>query len=208
MKAHDKKSQASLTPLDALEFLKEGNDRFLNNLRANRNLLQMVNDTSEGQWPFAVILSCIDSRTSAELIFDQGLGDIFSVRVAGNVVNEDVLGSMEYAVKYAGSKLVVVLGHTKCGAVTSACNQVKDGNITALMQKIKPAIAMEKTVTQHRDGNNAVFVERVAALNVTHALYEIRERSPIISEMEKEGKVIVIGATYDVESGKVDFYED
>jgi len=208
MKAHDKKSQASLTPLDALEFLKEGNDRFLNNLRANRNLLQMVNDTSEGQWPFAVILSCIDSRTSAELIFDQGLGDIFSVRVAGNVVNEDVLGSMEYAVKYAGSKLVVVLGHTKCGAVTSACNQVKDGNITALMKKIKPAIAMEKTVTQHRDGNNAVFVERVAALNVTHALYEIRERSPIISEMEKEGKVIVIGATYDVESGKVDFYED
>nr|MBI1230753.1 carbonic anhydrase [Cytophagales bacterium] len=208
MKAHDKKSQASLTPLDALEFLKEGNSRFLNNLRANRNLLQMVNDTSEGQWPFAVILSCIDSRTSAELIFDQGLGDIFSVRVAGNVVNEDVLGSMEYAVKYAGSKLVVVLGHTKCGAVTSACNQVKDGNITALMHKIKPAIAMEKTVTQHRDGNNAIFVEKVAELNVTHALYEIRERSPIISEMEKEGKVIVIGATYDVESGKVDFYED
>lgn len=208
MKAHDKKSQASLTPLDALEFLKEGNDRFLNNLRANRNLLQMVNDTSEGQWPFAVILSCIDSRTSAELVFDQGLGDIFSVRVAGNVVNEDVLGSMEYAVKYAGSKLVVVLGHTKCGAVTSACNQVKDGNITALMHKIKPAIAMEKTVTQHRDGNNAIFVEKVATLNITHALYEIRERSPIISEMEKEGKVIVIGATYDVESGKVDFYED
>jgi carbonic anhydrase len=208
MKAHDKKSQASLTPQDALEYLKEGNHRFVNNLRANRNLLQMVNETSEGQWPFAVILSCIDSRTSAELVFDQGLGDVFSVRVAGNVVNEDVLGSMEYAVKYAGSKLVLVLGHTKCGAVTSACNKVKDGNITALMHKIKPAIALEKTVAENRDGSNSDFVEKVAKLNVYHALDEIRERSQIISEMEKEGKVILIGANYDVESGKVEFFED
>lgn len=208
MKAHDKKSQASLSPQDALEYLKEGNHRFLNNLQANRNLLQMVNDTSEGQWPFAVILSCIDSRTSAELIFDQGLGDIFSVRVAGNVVNEDVLGSMEYAVKYAGSKLVVVLGHSKCGAVTSACNQVKDGNITALMHKIKPAISMEKTVTENRDGNNSIFVEKVSALNVSHALYEIRERSQIIADMEQKGQVLVVGASYDVESGRVVFFED
>lgn len=208
MKAHDKKSQTSLTPQDALKYLKEGNHRFLKNLRANRNLLQMVNDTSEGQWPFAVILSCIDSRTSAEIVFDQGLGDIFSVRVAGNVVNEDVLGSMEYAVKYAGSKLVLVLGHTKCGAVTSACNKVKDGNITALMHKIKPAIDLEKTVIDNRDGSNSDFVEKVANLNVFHAIEEIRERSQIISEMEKEGKVILKGASYDVESGKIDFFDD
>ncbi|MEX0884250.1 MAG: carbonic anhydrase, partial [Cyclobacteriaceae bacterium] len=133
MKAHTKTTQDSLTPQDALEFLKEGNKRFINNLSTNRNLLQMVNETRDGQWPFAVVLSCIDSRTSAELIFDQGLGDIFSARVAGNIVNEDILGSMEYAIKYAGSKLVLVLGHTKCGAVTSACKKVKDGNITALL---------------------------------------------------------------------------
>lgn len=208
MKAHDKKSQSSLTPQDALEYLKEGNNRFLNNLRANRNLLQMVNETSEGQWPFAVILSCIDSRTSAELVFDQGLGDIFSVRVAGNVVNEDVLGSMEYAVKYAGSKLVLVLGHTKCGAVTSACNKVKDGNITALLHKIKPAIEKEKTVTENRDASNSEFVEKVTNLNVYHAIDEIRERSQIISDMEKDGRVIVVGASYDVESGKVNFFEN
>lgn len=208
MRAHTKRTQESLTPQDALSFLKEGNQRFLNNLRANRNLLQMVNETSDGQWPFAVILSCIDSRTSAELVFDQGLGDIFSARVAGNVVNEDVLGSMEYAVKYAGSKLLVVLGHTKCGAVTSACNKVKDGNITALMHKIKPAIDKETTVMENRDGSNSEFVEKVAVLNVHHVLEEIRERSEIISEFEKEGKIMLVGAIYDVETGKVDFFDN
>lgn len=208
MKAHDKKSQSSLTPQDALDYLKEGNNRFINNLRANRNLLQMVNETSDGQWPFAVILSCIDSRTATELIFDQGLGDVFSVRVAGNVVNEDVLGSMEYAVKYAGSKLVVVLGHTKCGAVTAACSKVKDGNITALMHKIKPAIDKEASVKENRDGKNSDFVEKVATLNVHHAIEEIRERSEIIAGMEKDGKIMIVGGVYDVETGVVDFFED
>lgn len=208
MKAHDKKSQTALTPQDALDYLKEGNKRFINNLRANRNLLQMVNETSDGQWPFAVILSCIDSRTSAELVFDQGLGDIFSARVAGNVVNEDVLGSMEYAVKYAGSKLVVVLGHSKCGAVTAACNRVKDGNITALMHKIKPAIDKEESVTENRNGSNTEFVEKVAHLNVFHAIDEIRERSEIISSFEKEGKILIVGGIYDVETGVVDFFEN
>jgi carbonic anhydrase len=207
MKAHTRRTQESLTPQDALEFLKEGNQRFINNLRANRNLLQMVNETSEGQWPFAVILSCIDSRTSAELIFDQGLGDIFSARVAGNVVNEDILGSMEYAVKYAGSKLVLVLGHTKCGAVTSACNKVKDGNITALMHKLKPAIEKETTVVEKRDGSNSEFVEKVALLNVHHALDEIRDRSEIISDFEKEGKILLAGGIYDVEKGVVEFFD-
>ncbi|WP_209331474.1 carbonic anhydrase family protein [Lunatimonas salinarum] len=208
MKAHDKKSQSSLTPQDALDYLKEGNHRFINNLRANRNLLQMVNETSDGQWPFAVILSCIDSRTAAELVFDQGLGDVFSVRVAGNVVNEDVLGSMEYAVKYAGSKLIVVLGHTKCGAVTAACSKVKDGNITALMHKIKPAIDKEVSVKENRDGKNSEFVEKVANLNVLHALEEIRDRSEIIEQMEKEGKILIVGGIYDVETGVVEFFED
>lgn len=206
MRAHTKNTQESLTPQDALDYLKEGNHRFINNLRANRNLLQMVNETSEGQWPFAVILSCIDSRTSAELIFDQGLGDIFSARVAGNVVNEDVLGSMEYAVKYAGSKLVVVLGHTKCGAITSACNKVKDGNITALMHKIKPALDKEDTVTEDRTGNNSEFVEKVAKLNVEHALDEIRNRSEILDQFEKEGKIMLVGGIYDVETGEVNFF--
>jgi carbonic anhydrase len=167
----------------------------------------MVNETSEGQWPFAVVLSCIDSRTSAELIFDQGLGDIFSARVAGNVVNEDILGSMEYAVKYAGSKMVLVLGHTNCGAVTSACNKVKDGNITALMHKLKPAIEKETTVVEKRDGSNSEFVEKVALLNVHHALDEIRDRSEIISDFEKEGKILLAGGIYDVETGVVEFFD-
>lgn len=206
MKAHTKTTQDSLSPKDALNFLKEGNKRFISNLSTNKNLLQMVNETRDGQWPFAVVLSCIDSRTSAELVFDQGLGDIFSARVAGNVVNEDILGSMEYAVKYAGSKLVLVLGHTKCGAVTSACKKVKDGNITALLHKIKPAIdRAEKESNASTD--DAVFIEKVATFNVFEALEEIRERSPIINNLEKEGKILVAGAVYDVETGQVQFFE-
>lgn len=207
MKAHTKTTQDSLSPQDALTFLKEGNKRFISNLSRNRNLLQMVSETRDGQWPFAVVLSCIDSRTSAELIFDQGLGDIFSARVAGNVVNEDILGSMEYAVKYAGSKLVLVLGHTKCGAVTSACKKVKDGNITALLHKIKPAI---DRATKENNGatDDPVFIEKVATYNVFEAMEEIRERSPIINNLEKEGEIMVLGAVYDVETGRVQFFEN
>ncbi|MFO7824851.1 MAG: carbonic anhydrase family protein [Cyclobacterium sp.] len=207
MKAHTKATQESLNPEEALTILKEGNQRFIKNLRSNRNLLEMVNETRDGQWPFAVVLSCIDSRTSAELIFDQGLGDIFSARVAGNVVNEDILGSMEYAVKYAGSKLVLVLGHTKCGAVTSACKNVKDGNITALLHKIKPAIEKASKTTQ-APSDDPEFIEKVAELNVFEAMDEIRERSTIIDGLEKEGKIKVVGAVYDVETGEVTFYED
>ena len=140
MKAHTKETQATMTPAKSLQFLKEGNLRFQNNLKANRNLLEQVNDTSEGQFPFATILSCIDSRVSAELIFDQGLGDIFSVRIAGNFVNQDILGSMEFACKLAGTKLVVVLGHTACGAVKGACDDAKLGNLTGMLSKIKPAV--------------------------------------------------------------------
>ncbi|WP_162342028.1 carbonic anhydrase family protein [Cyclobacterium salsum] len=207
MKAHTKTTQDSLSPQDALTFLKEGNKRFISNLSTNKNLLQMVNETRDGQWPFAVVLSCIDSRTSAELIFDQGLGDIFSARVAGNVVNEDILGSMEYAVKYAGSKLVLVLGHTKCGAVTSACKKVKDGNITALLHKIKPAL---DRATKESNGatDDPVFIEKVATFNVLEAMEEIRERSPIINNLEKKGEIMVVGAVYDVETGQVQFFEN
>src|ERR1700748_914728 len=130
MRTHTKESQEHLTPQRAIEFLKEGNERFVNNLRINRDLLTQVNSTSTGQFPFAAILSCIDSRTSAELIFDQGLGDIFSIRIAGNILNDDILGSMEFACKLAGSKLIVVLGHTKCGAISGACNNVELGHLT------------------------------------------------------------------------------
>ena len=157
MKAHNKETQAQMTPRKALQFLQEGNNRFINNLKANRNLLEQVNETRDGQWPFATILSCIDSRTSAELIFDQGLGDIFSVRIAGNIVNTDILGSMEFACKVAGSKLIVVLGHSKCGAVKGACDHVKLGNLTELLSKIQPAVYEESTITEDRSSSNSAF---------------------------------------------------
>lgn len=140
MKAHTAETQATMTPAKALEILQEGNQRFVSNLKVNRNLLEQVNATKDGQFPFAIVLSCIDSRTSAELIFDQGLGDIFSVRIAGNVLNKDILGSMEFACKLAGSKQIVVLGHSKCGAIKGACAGVKIGNLSGLLEKIDPAI--------------------------------------------------------------------
>lgn len=157
-----------MTPLSALDSLKEGNSRFMNNLKVNRNLLQQVNETSDGQWPFAVIVSCIDSRTSAELIFDQGLGDVFSIRVAGNVINTDVVGSIEYACKLAGSKLVVILGHTQCGAIKGACDHIELGNLTELLSKIQPAVYQEKTFlnTEDRNSKNNIFVENVANLKI------------------------------------------
>lgn len=204
MRTHSKNSQSELTPDDALLFLQEGNDRFVNNLRANRNLLQQVNETSDGQFPFAVILSCIDSRTSAELIFDQGLGDVFSVRVAGNVVNEDVLGSMEYACKVAGSKLVVVLGHSKCGAVTSACQHVELGNITALLSKIQPAVKQVEAEVGTIDTEEKV--QKVADINVDVAISAVRAKSEILSSLEKEGSIKIVGGMYDVETGVVTFH--
>lgn len=205
MKAHTRKTQSEVTPEMALDFLKEGNERFIKNLRANRNLLEQVNDTAEGQFPFAVVLSCIDSRTSSELIFDQGLGDIFSARVAGNVVNEDILGSMEYSCKVAGSKLVVVTGHSKCGAVTAACKHVEMGNITALLSKVKPAIdKIEPTVD---DITSNESVQKVADENVIVAINEIRKRSEILAEMERNGEIKIVGAMYDVESGEVNFFD-
>lgn len=182
----------------------------MNNLKASRNLLQQVNDTREGQWPFAVILSCIDSRTSAELIFDQGLGDIFSIRIAGNIVNTDIIGSIEFACKLAGSKLIVVLGHTKCGAVKGACDHVEMGNLTELLAKIQPAVYQETNTDDKaaRNSANDVFVENVASLNVKRSVRAIVERSFILEQMIANGEIVIIGAKHDLESGAVVFYQD
>ena len=161
MRTLTKELQEKITPQQAVEILKEGNIRFVQNLKVSRNLLDQVNDTRNGQWPFAVILSCIDSRTSSELIFDQGIGDIFSVRIAGNVINEDILGSMEFACAVAGSKFILVLGHTKCGAIKGACDHVQMGHLSTLLSKIEPAVEEETTTKENRTSNNQEFVENV-----------------------------------------------
>ena len=206
MWAHTKELQDRISPEEALEYLIEGNRRFVNNLNSNRNLLKQVNMTSEGQFPFAAILSCIDSRTSAELIFDQGLGDIFSIRVAGNVLNNDILGSMEYACGIAHSKVVVVLGHTKCGAITSACDDLMFGHLTGLVHKIRIPIRQEKSVTDNRTGSNPEYVNKVSELNVLHTMERLRLRSSILSGLEREGKILIVGGMYDLDSGVVRFF--
>lgn len=210
MKAHTSETQSSMTPAKAIDILKEGNLRFVNNLKVNRNLLQQANETRAGQWPFAVILSCIDSRTSAELIFDQGLGDIFSIRIAGNVVNTDIVGSLEYACKIAGSKLIVVLGHTSCGAIKGACDHIELGSLTELLSKIQPSIYQEITTTDssQRNSSNAAFVENVATLNVRNSVKSIVNRSYILEQMVEKGEVAVIGAKLNLETGRVEFYDD
>ena len=208
MKTHTQETQDLLSPRMAMNILKEGNERFIKNLKQQRNLLEQVNDTRDGQWPFATVLSCIDSRTSAELIFDQGLGDIFSVRIAGNIVNTDILGSMEFACKVAGSKLIVVLGHTKCGAVKGACDHVEMGNLTELLSKIQPAVYQEKQTTKDRSSSNYTFVENVAEINVKRSVKSIIERSFILEQMVENGQIGVIGAMYNIETGVVDFYDD
>ena len=206
MKTLTKEMQAAITPSMALELLKEGNKRFVNNLKVNRNLIQQANETSDGQHPFAVILSCIDSRTSAELIFDQGLGDIFSVRVAGNVINEDILGSMEFGCKVAGAKMIVVLGHTKCGAIKGACDHVEMGNLTDLLSKIRPAVEEETLTKENRNSSNTVFVENVANINVKRSVRSIIEKSPILKEMIESGQIGIVGGTHDITTGVVTFY--
>lgn len=208
MKTLTKEMQAAITPAIALDILKKGNDRFVNNLKTNRNLLQQANETSDGQHPFAVILSCIDSRTSAELIFDQGLGDVFSIRIAGNIINEDILGSMEFGCKVAGSKIIVVLGHAKCGAVKGACDHVEMGNLTALLSKIRPAVDKENTVNENRNSGNAEFVEKVAAINVKQTIKAILERSPILREMIENSEIGIVGGIHDITTGIVNFYEE
>ena len=200
METLTKEIQDSILPLNALERLKAGNQRFLAKKNTDRDLLEQVGITGSGQYPFAALLSCIDSRVPAELVFDQGIGDIFNVRVAGNIVNEDVLGSLEYSCKVAGSKLVLVLGHTKCGAVTSACKHVELGNITPLLQKIKPAV--DELVHGELSPE---LIEEVAVKNVENSIALIREKSEILNEMEQNGEIQIVGAIYNVNSGAVEF---
>jgi carbonic anhydrase len=210
MKAHTFESQATITPHRALEILKEGNERFVSNLRINRNLLQQANETRDGQFPFATVVSCIDSRTSAELIFDQGLGDIFSVRIAGNVINTDIVGSLEFACYVSGSRLVVVLGHTSCGAIKGACDHVEIGNLTELLSKIQPSVYEESQTSNPalRNSKNAGFVENVADLNVRRSVRTIVNRSYILERLIESGKVAIIGAKHDLTTGAVTFFDD
>ena len=207
MEAQTKETQDKMTPDKSLNELKLGNQRFVNKNQLNRDLLQQVKETSTGQYPFATILSCIDSRVSSELIFDQGIGDIFSVRIAGNFVNEDILGSMEFACKLAGTKLIVVLGHTACGAVKGACDHARLGNLTALINKIEPAVdaVIEPQDKSLRNSSNIEFVNRVAEKNVQMTISEIRSASPVLNEMEKNGEIKIIGGIYDIASGLVSF---
>ncbi len=208
METQTKETRDKLTPGEALQLLKEGNERFANNHRAERDLLQQVRETSAGQFPFATVLSCIDSRVSSELIFDQGLGDLFSIRVAGNVVNEDVLGSLEFACKIAGAGLVVVLGHTKCGAVKGACDNVTLGNLTGLLAKIKPSIDQAVREAEGKDEDHTSFVRNVTKNNVFLTIQGIKEQSSVLNEMAEAGQIKIIGALYDVDTGRVTFYEN
>lgn len=208
MKTISKKDQHNITPDQAIDLLHKGNQRFIQNLRFNRNLLQQVNETADGQYPFAAILSCIDSRTTAELIFDQGLGDIFSIRIAGNIVNDDIIGSLEFACKAAGSKLIVVLGHTNCGAIKGACDEADLGHLTQLLDKIKPSIQQEHTFTEDRNGTNLAFVNEVAKINISHSIQKIVAKSSIIKELIAQKTIKIIGGIYDVSSGEVLFFEE
>lgn len=201
MKTMNKAIQDQITSAAALNRLIEGNKRFTQNTYDQRDFQKQIVDTSEGQFPFAAILSCIDSRVPVEIVFDLGIGDVFSARVAGNIVNEDILGSLEYACKVARSKLIVVLGHTKCGAVTAACKNVELGNITALLSKIKPAVNMLKVGNELTDSQ----IEQVSVQNVKLSIENIRQESSILSDMEKEGQIEIVGAIYDVSNGRVEF---
>lgn len=210
MKAHTSETQATITPEKALEILREGNARFVSNLKANRDLLEQVNATRAGQWPFAVILSCIDSRTSAELIFDQGLGDIFSIRIAGNFVNQDILGSMEFGCNVAGSKLVVVLGHSKCGALkggldAAAIEGMGMDNLNHLIGHFDPIIKNIINEGEERSSKNEDLLERLNHHNVKHAIEDIRKQSSTLKRLEDEGQIKIVGANYDVETGVVNW---
>ena len=208
MYTHTKETQSKMTPESSLQNLREGNKRFQENVRLSRNLVQQVRETASGQYPYATVLSCIDSRVSSELIFDQGMGDLFSIRIAGNFVNEDILGSMEFACKLAGTKLLVVLGQTACGAVKGACDHARLGNLTTLINKIEPAVAAvsEPADQSLRNSNNIDFVNQVAEKNVMMTIENIRNQSPVLVEMEKNHEIKIIGGMYDISNGEVTFY--
>lgn len=199
---------SEMTPELALKLLKDGNERFINGFSANRDLLQKVKETQHEQNPFAAILSCMDSRAPAELIFDQGIGDIFNIRIAGNAISPFVLGSLEYAVAVAGSKLILVMGHTNCGAIKGACDDVKMGNLTGLIEQIKDSVAHEHTVTENRNGKNLEFVNKVSLLNVKHAVIQMQEQSEVIRDYVERGEIRIVPAMYDIATGKVAFHHE
>lgn len=205
MKAHTKETQNTMTPEKALMYLKEGNHRFQNNLKANRNLPQQVKETSDGQFPFAVVLSCIDSRVSAELVFDQGIGDIFSVRIAGNFVNKDILGSLEFSCKVAGAKAIVVLGHSSCGAIKGACDNVELGNLTGMLENLKPAVNAVTDITSNRTSSNVEFVQKVSEMNVKLTISKILDESDVLKKMYEDKEIDIVGGSYDVQNGAVIF---
>ena len=204
MKKHSKEYLQTLTPYQGFELLREGNKRFISNLKADHDHLELLNQTREGQYPFAVILSCMDSRTSSELIFDQGLGDLFSIRIAGNIVNSDILASIEYAVKYIGSKVLMVLGHTVCGAINSAKQGIVDGHITDLLNRIQPSIAKAML----KDDSSHLFDDNVAYANVENSLEEILTKSKIVKEMFEKKQIGLVGGVYNIENGQVDFFKN
>lgn len=203
-KAQNKETQDAISPGQAIELLKLGNQRFLGNSMLERTYEDQIQQTASGQYPFAVVLSCIDSRVPAELVFDQGIGDIFNVRVAGNFVNPDILGSIEYGCKVAGSKAVVVLGHASCGAVKGACDDVKLGHITGMLSKLKPAVEAVQEEGDRSSANSA-FVQKVVDMNIRLTSEAIRTQSDVLREMEENGEITIVGAMYDVKTGKVSF---
>jgi carbonic anhydrase len=204
MRKHSKEYLQNLTPYQGFEILQEGNKRFINNINTDHDHLKLIDQTREGQYPFAVILSCMDSRTSVELIFDQGLGDLFSIRIAGNIVNPDILASIEYAIKYIGSKVLMVLGHTECGAIKSAKQGVNDGHITSLLDRIQPSISKALL----KDGKNHLFDDKVAYANVENSLEEILTQSKIVKEMFESGRIGIVGGIYNIDNGEVDFFKN
>ena len=204
MKKHSKEYLENLTPSQGYDLLVEGNKRFINALHRDHDHLELINQTREGQYPFAVILNCMDSRTSVELIFDQCLGDLFSIRVAGNIVNNDILASIEYAIKYVGTKVLMVLGHTECGAIKSAKQGVTDGHITDLLKRIQPAI----TKSMLHDGSGYLFKDSVAYANVENSLEEILHRSDIVKDMFERGQIGIVGGVYNIDNGQVDFFKN
>ena len=208
MNRHSPAFLEMLQPDTALNYLKEGNQRFVSHAGGKTNLLQQVEATSEGQFPFATILSCMDSRASVEHIFDLGIGDVFSIRVAGNVLNEDILGSMEFATQVVGSKLLLVLGHTACGAIKGACDHAELGHLTQLVNKVNAALERETTTQTERNSHNIAFVNQVAALNVQLVIEQIVAQSPIISKLVDAGSIRLVGGMYDVATGKVTFFEE
>lgn len=200
-------TQSSMTPEMAMQMLVNGNARFVQGNPLNRDLHAQVKETATGQYPFATIISCIDSRIPTEVVFDQGIGDVFNARVAGNFVNEDILGSLEFACKLAGSKIIVVMGHTSCGAVKGACDHAELGNLTQMLEKIAPAVnAIETAPDVDRSSKNLEFVNQVAEKNVEFTIENIKSQSPVLNEMLQNNEIKIVGAMYDVKTGMVTMY--